>query len=56
MDVAADQQDDDLWEFWERNEEFYDCVVAYYKAHPDVDIDVHEKEGAADSESEEDEA
>ena len=54
MDAPADEQDDELWDFWERNDEFYNCVVAYYKANPDADIDVHEKDGAAESESDDD--
>ena len=56
MNKDVDEQDEDLWDYWETNEEFYGQVVEYYtKQNPDPSIDVHEKDGAADSESEEDE-
>ena len=45
-----EEQEDDCWYFLERNVEFYTLVVACYKANPDVNIDVHQKDGASDSE------
>ena len=51
MDASdPEEQEDSCWEFWERNVEFYDLVVAHCKNNPNVDIDVHKKDGAADSE------
>ena len=51
MDASdPEEQEDNCWQFWEWNVEFYDCVLAYYKANHDVDIDVHEKDRVADSE------
>ena len=51
MDASdPEEQEDDCWEFWERNIEFYDLVVVHCKDNPNVDIDVHKKDGASDSE------
>ena len=50
-----EEQEDDYWDFSEMNAEFYDLVVSYYKSNPDVDADVHEKDGAADSELDDEE-
>ena len=46
----AEEQENDCWNFWERNVEFYDLVVAHYKTNSDAEIDAHEKDRAADSE------
>ena len=46
-----EDQEDDCWDFWERNVEFYYLVVAHCKANPDVDIDVYEKDREADNDS-----
>ena len=46
-----EEQEDGCQDFWEKNVEFYALVVAFYKANPDVDTCDHEKDGAADSES-----
>ena len=42
-------------EFWERNVKLYALSVAYYKDNADVDMDAHEKDGEADSESDDEE-
>ena len=52
VDVAADEQEDDCWEFWQMNVEFYDLVLVSCKSNPDVDDRVHEKDRTTDSESE----
>ena len=33
FNVALDleKQDDDVWDFWERNEQLYDCIIQYKK-------------------------
>ena len=51
LDVQPEEQDECLWDFWERNEDFYELVVAYYKEFADDYIDVYERDGAADSDS-----
>ena len=51
LDKPPEDQDECLWDFWERNEEFYELVVAYYKANADDYIDVYKRDGAADSDS-----
>ena len=51
VDVVADEKEDDFWQFWERNDKFYDLVAVCYKANPDVEIYPHEKDGVAESES-----
>ena len=53
--LDPEEQEDYCWEFWERNVEFYDLVMAYYKSNPDVNIDAHEKDVADDSESDDEE-
>ena len=51
MDVTADEQKYDFWDFGERNVELYDLSAAHYKANLDVNIEAHEKDEAADSDS-----
>ena len=51
VNVVANEQENDCWDFWERNVEFCDLVTAHYKSNHDVGIDAHEKDRAADSES-----
>ena len=51
MGEKPDEQDDDLWDYWGRNDELFGLNVEYYQKNPDPDIHVYEKEGAADSES-----
>ena len=53
--VAMDleKQDDDVWDFWERNEQLYECIIEYYKNNPDASIVIYEKGGNADSEVDE---
>lgn len=41
LNKNADEQDEDVWDYWETNEEFYGQVVEYYKQNPDPCIDVH---------------
>ena len=52
MNIEADAHDDGVWDFWDRNKEFYDAVLKYYRDNPDPDIVCHEGDGAADSKSE----
>ena len=52
MTKSPEDQDSDLWEFWDRDEEFYNLVAQHYGQHPDDSVDVHECGGAADSDSE----
>ena len=53
--VAMDleKQDDDVWDFWERNEQLYDCIIECYKNNPDASIVICEKGGNADNEVDE---
>ena len=53
MDVSDPENQED--HFWEINDEFYYLVVEHCKANPDVDVDAHENDGAADSESDNEE-
>ena len=48
-----EKQDDDVWDFWERNEQLYYCIIKYYKNNPDDSIVIYEKGGNADSEVDE---
>ena len=52
MDTSPDDQDGNLWDFWETNEEFYNLVLQYYGQNPDDSIIVHEQGGAASSDEE----
>ena len=52
MTKSPEDNDSDLWEFWDRDEEFYNLVSQYYGQHPDDGVDIHESGGAADSDSE----
>ena len=44
------KQNDDVWDFWERNEQLFDCIIEYYQKNPDESIVVYKKGGNADSE------
>ena len=50
-----EEYEDGCWYFWERSIYFCALVVACYKSNPDVDTDAHEKGGASDSESDDEE-
>ena len=52
MNKSPEDNDSDLWEFWDRDEEFYNLVSQYYGQHPDDGVDIYESGGAADSDSE----
>ena len=51
VNVVANEQENDCWDFWERNVEFYDLIVVHCKTNPDVDVDAHDKDRAAERES-----
>ena len=42
MTKSPEDNDSELWEFWDRDEEFYNLVSQYYGQHPDDGIDIHE--------------
>ena len=52
VNTHPDEQDDDLYDIWDRHSDFYDSIVDYYKKNPNNDIEVYKKNEAADSESE----
>ena len=52
MTKSPEDNDPDLWEFWDRDEEFYNLVSQYYGQRPDNGVDIHKSGGAADSDSE----
>ena len=43
MEIRLEEQDG-KYQVWSLNEDFYDCVIAYYQRHPDPLLDVITKE------------
>ena len=53
--IVPENQDDAVWDYWERNDDLYESIIDYYKENPDDSITIYEEGGSADSEVEEEE-
>ena len=49
------KQNDDVWDYWERNSQLYESIIEYYKENPDDSIVIYEEGGSAESKGKEEE-